>query len=442
MSGTDLAGQITEVGPWAAGLGVRPGDELLAVNGHEVQDVLDVLFHAAEPDLELLIRRGARLVLLQAEREPDQPLDITFEYATFDVDVRRCNNRCPFCFVAGMGAVGPRGRFRRTLYIKDDDYRYSFLEGNYVTLTNLSEQDWQRIEEQRLSPLYISVHATELELRRMLLGNPDAPDIMVQLRRLAGFGIELHTQLVIIPGMNDRPHLDRSLDDLALLWPAVQSVSVVPVGLTRRHPALQSPGRRGLRLNTAAEAEAMLDWLHGRQERLLSGLGDRFVYATDEWYLLAGRPVPPMDHYRPLDALRENGVGLVRDFLDEWKALAIGPAASSSRSLTLVTGVLFAPILRRAAAGLPLDVRAVVNTTLGETITVAGLLLGQDVIAQLQGGEALMEQVLLPSAMFRGPDETSLDDMKPADVAAALDRPVVLASGMADVVQAANIHAP
>ena len=433
MSGTDPAGQISEVGAWAAGLGVRPGDELLAVNGHEVRDVLDVLFHAAEPELELLIRRGARLVLFQAEREPDQPLDITFEYATFDVDVRRCNNRCPFCFVAGMG-----GGFRRTLYIKDDDYRYSFLEGNYVTLTNLSEEDWRRIEEQRLSPLYISVHATQQELRRKLLGNQKAPDIMVQLRRLAGFGIELHTQLVIIPGMNDGPHLERSLDDLALLWPAVQSVSVVPVGLTRLHPALQSRGRRGLRLNTLAEAEAMLDWLSGRQEGLMASLGDRFVYATDEWYLLAGRPVPPMDHYRHLDAVRENGVGLVREFLDEWKAFSIGPAASSERSLTLVTGVLFAPILRRAAAGLELDVRAVVNTTLGETITVAGLLLGRDVIAQLQG-LPLAEQVLLPRVMFRGPDETSLDDMKPADVAAALGRPVVLAAGMADVARACGL---
>jgi putative radical SAM enzyme (TIGR03279 family) len=434
MSGTGLAGQISEVGAWAAGLGVRPGDELLAVNGHEVQDVLDVLFHAAEPELELLIRRGARLLVVQAERDPSQPLDITFEYATFDVDVRRCNNRCPFCFVAGMGPKGARGRFRRTLYIKDDDYRYSFLEGNYVTLTNLREQDWQRIEEQRLSPLYVSVHATEQELRRKLLGNPEAPDILVQLRRLAGFGIQVHTQLVIIPGVNDGPHLERSLDDLAPLWPAVQSVSVVPVGLTRLHPALPE-----MRLNTPACAEAMLDWLHHRQERLMASLGDRFVYATDEWYLLAGRPVPPMDHYRSLDALRENGVGLVREFLDEWKALAIGPAASCARSLTLVTGVLFAPILRHAAAGLALDVRAVANTTLGESITVAGLLLARDVIAQLKRGGALGEQVLLPRVMFRGPDETSLDDMKPADVAAALGRPVTLAASMADVVQACGL---
>jgi NifB/MoaA-like Fe-S oxidoreductase len=172
---------------------------------------------------------------------------------------------------------------------------------------------------------------------------------------------------------------------------------------------------------------------------MMASLGDRFVYATDEWYLLAGRPVPPMDHYRSLDALRENGVGLVREFLDEWKALSIGPAASSVRSLTLVTGALFAPILRHAAAGLAIDVRAVTNTTLGESITVAGLLLARDVIAQLQGGGALGEQVLLPRVMFRGPDETSLDDMKPADVAAALGRPVTLAASMADVVQACGL---
>lgn len=428
MSSTEYAGRIVAVEGLAAEIGLQAGDELLAVNDHPVQDLIDVQFHAAELDLELLIRRDGELWLYEAERDYHQPLGLSFEHATFDTDIRRCNNQCPFCFVTQMA---PRG-FRRSLTIKDDDYRYSFLEGNYVTLTNLDEKDWARIAEQRLSPLYVSVHATELNLRRKLLGNPDAPDVMGQLRRLAGMRIEVHTQLVIVPGMNDGLGLERSVRDLAELWPAVSSVSVVPVGLTRFH-------RRNLRINSPAEASRVLEAVGNWQAQFLARLGDRFIYATDEWYLLLGRPVPPLSHYRQLDALQENGVGLVRQFLDGWERgkSQIGKSGNCP-SLTLVTGVLFAPVLRRVAAefsrlvGAPVEVRPVTNSTLGETITVAGLLMGGDLIQQLEGTE-LGERVLLPEVMFRGPDGVTLDNVTLDQVGAALGRPVSLAAGMDDL---------
>ena len=452
MSDLETPGRIAAVEGLAAEIGLRAGDELLAINEQPVRDVIDVQFYAAEPILEFLIRRDGELWIYEAEREDNQALGLSFDRLTFDAEIRRCNNRCPFCFVTQMA---PRG-FRRSLTIKDDDYRHSFLEGNYVTLTNLSEEDWERIAAQRLSPLYLSVHATDLALRRKLLGNPRAPDVMDQLCRLGEIGIEVHTQLVIVPGMNDGLQLERSVRDLATFGTAVGSVSVVPVGLTRYH-------RRALRTNTAAEAAALLEAIDGWQDEYLAQRGDRFVYATDEWYLLAGRPVPPLSHYRQLDALQENGVGLVRGFLHRWEAGKSKICKSANRksqdhsesgggtegrehkagttrspSLTLVTGTLFAPVLREVAseyarlAGIRVEVLPVCNKTLGETITVAGLLMGGDVIEALTGTE-LGDRVVLPAVMFRGPGGVTLDDMNPQEIGAALGRPLTLADGMDDL---------
>ena len=239
--------QSVEPGSLAAALGLRSGDEVLAVNGHPVEDVIDVQFYAAEDEVEIYYRRGGHLSSVAGHRSSGQALGIEFTHPTFDIDIRRCNNLCPFCFVLQTAP-----RMRRTLYIKDDDYRYSFLFGHYVTLTNLSEHDWWRIEHQRLSPLYVSVHSTDLENRRACLANKNAPDILEQLRWLASRGIEMHTQLVITPGLNDGPWMKKSIRDLARFFPAVKSVSVVPVGLTRHH-------KYGHRANTVEEAEWVLD---------------------------------------------------------------------------------------------------------------------------------------------------------------------------------------
>jgi putative radical SAM enzyme (TIGR03279 family) len=391
-------------------LGLRPSDELLSINGHLLRDVIDVRYYASEPLLRLQVRREDDVRLLEAERRYDEPLGIEFAEPVFN-RIRRCNNRCEFCFVTQM----PRG-LRPSLYVKDDDYRYSFLFGSYITLSNLTEADWQRIDEQRLSPLYVSVHATEPDLRRHFLGNPDAPDILEQLGRLTEMGILVHTQIVVRAGVNDGSHLDRSIRDLAGLYPAIGSVSIVPVGLTQYH-------RFDCRLHTETEMRAVLDRVSEWQARLREELGVTFAHLSDEWYRRLGKDVPPIEHYDGLD-LTENGVGLVRRFLDR-EEQALRSQLSDVESPTLVTGTLFAPVLRSAVAGLSADVVAVPNRFFGESVTVAGLLTAQDVIEQLKGQDA-DRVVVLPAVMFAGPEGQSLDEMWPADVEQALGRPVVV----------------
>ncbi len=431
---TPTVGLIKAVIPGSAAeaLCVQPGDELFAVNGQPVEDVIDVQYYGADEWLELAIRREGQELTLEGPRAYDQVLGLEFQHPTFDIDIRRCNNLCPFCFVLQTPA-----RMRRTLYIKDDDYRYSFLFGHYVTLTNLSEHDWRRIIEQHLSPLYVSVHATDLELRRKCLRNATAPDIMAQLRELAEFNFEVHTQLVITPGLNDGEAMAQSIRDLATLWPTVLSISVVPVGLTKQH-------RYGLRRASSEEAIATLAICNRFQTQFRRQIGMGFVYPTDEWFLVAGRPLPPLDWYDGL-ALHENGLGMVRSFMDEWQAVREKEVANLKpkvRRVTLATATLFAPVLQQAAdelaaaTGLPIRVLAINNTRLGEGITVAGLLMADDVIAQLRAAGDLGDLIVLPRIMFDHPDGISLDDRSPRDIAAALDLPVALADQMGDVIDA------
>ncbi len=383
-------------------VGLRPGDELLAINGQPVRDLIDVQFYAAEERLALQVGRAGGTFRVEAEREYGEPLGIEFADPTFD-GVRRCRNNCAFCFVAQM----PPG-LRTSLYVRDDDYRHSFLFGNYITLTNLEEEDWRRIGEQALSPLYVSVHATETGLRRRILRNPSAPDVMVQLSRLSALGVEVHTQIVLLPGVNDGLHLDRSIDDLAALYPAVRSVSLVPVGITRYH-------RGGCRVHTVGEMRAVFEQATGWQARLRERLGVQVVYLSDEGYLRLGEPVPPLEAYDGLD-LTENGVGLVR----RWS----GPLPPRHGTSTWVTGTLFAPLLRAAAERRPdVEVVPVVNRFFGETVTVAGLLTGQDVVAQLRE-RPLGDVVALPPAMFGGPADRTLDGMRREDVQEALGREI------------------
>jgi putative radical SAM enzyme (TIGR03279 family) len=420
-------------GSLAAEIGLQSGDQLLAINDHAVADVIDVQYHAADESLELLIRRGDDYLLFEAERSYDQQLGLEFTHPTFDIDIRRCNNLCEFCFVLQMP-----GKFRRTLYIKDDDYRYSFLFGHYVTLTNLDDHDWQRIESMRLSPLYVSVHSTDIELRRRFLRNNQAPDIMDQLRWLAKRGLTVHTQLVIVPGFNDGEWLDRSIADLATLWPAVQTISVVPVGLTKHH-------KYGMRPHTPDESTSMLDYLTRLQREFQGQVGARFVYPTDEWYLVAGRAVPELDAYDG-QQLHENGLGLVRRFLDEFEALKKEidlhqEAQLQFERLVLVTGALFARILEpighefAEATGCVVEVKAVSNTRLGESITAAGLLMAADIVEQLRQFSTA-ELFVLPRVVFDHPDLISLDNYGPQWVADQLARPVALADVMGDVWEA------
>jgi putative radical SAM enzyme (TIGR03279 family) len=332
-------------------------------------------------------------------------------------------------------------KFRRTLYIKDDDYRYSFLFGHFVTLTNLNDQDWWRIETMRLSPLYVSVHVTDTERRRQFLRNTNAPDIMEQLRWLAERRIEIHTQLVVVPGFNDGPWLERSIRDLAALWPAVQSISVVPVGLTKQH-------KYGMRPHTKEEATAVLHYVESIQLGFLEKLGVRFAYPTDEWYLVTGREVPPTEAYDDQE-LHENGLGMVRRFLDEWQDVKEEirnwklqtddqSLLPNFTSLTFVTGTLFEPILQKSAVEFAqlttqaIEVLPITNERLGTTISAAGLLMGLDVLSQVRAAD-YGDLIILPRVMFDHPDTIALDDLSPQDIANQLDRPVALADTMGDV---------
>ncbi|OGO49726.1 MAG: hypothetical protein A2Z30_04225 [Chloroflexi bacterium RBG_16_64_43] len=436
----EKGGRVAAVEPGSLGarLGLRPDDRILRVNGQAVEDVIDVQFFAAEDQVEIDWLRGDDEWKAGAARRAGEALGIEFEHPTFDTDIRRCNNLCPFCFV-----LQTPPRMRRTLYIKDDDYRYSFLYGHFVTLTNLSAHDWDRILEQRLSPLYVSVHATELEVRRACLSNPAAPDVLDQLSRMAEAHIETHTQIVLTPELNDGPHLDRSLDDLAGLFPWVRSCSVVPVGLTRHH-------KYGRRVFSAAECLEVVHQVEATQSRFRERFGSRFAFLTDEWYLATGLTVPAAAEYENLD-LRENGLGMVRAVLDEWASVREGLAAQAAglrgKRATLVTAPLFAPTLQRMTdefnerAGTQLEVVVVTNGRMGPTVTVAGLMMGGDVLGALHAKD-LGEAVILPRLMFDHPLVVSLDDVSPLRVARELGLPVVLVDGMGDVLDALRGESP
>ncbi len=401
-------------------LGLQPGDRLIAINGNPLRDIIDVQFYAAEEELELLVERDGQRWSVTAVRGYDDELGLSFASLTFDVDVRRCANNCDFCFVK----QNPRG-MRRSLYVKDDDYRYSFLHGSFVTLTNLREEDWQRLEEQRLSPLYVSVHATELELRRRFLRHSDAPDILEQLRRLDGLGIEVHTQVVLVPGLNDGEHLARTVADLAELYlRPVASVSVVPIGLTRYHAG-------GCRTYTPQEARVVLDLVEPWRRDHRGRHGCTFVYPSDEWYLVAGREVPPTAEYDDFPQV-ENGVGMVRGLLDDWAEFKTGLDNVRFRPATLACGTLIAPLLARMLGELEalgiarLHLVPVVNQVFGPVTTVSGLLTGEDVVQALRD-KVVGDVLLLPKAMFGGvygagssSQDTTLDDLTVDDMAQRL----------------------
>ncbi|MBC7258929.1 MAG: DUF512 domain-containing protein, partial [Chloroflexi bacterium] len=286
MSARTVCGRIIGVEPtsFAGRLGLAPGDCLLAINGAPVRDVLDVQFYASEEELELTFARGGRVQTVRGVRAYSEALGLEFETLLFD-GLRVCHNRCEFCFVAQM----PKG-LRPSLYVRDDDYRLSFLTGSFVTLTNLTQADWRRIEVQGLSPLYVSVHATDPAIRSRLLGRTNIPDIREQLQRLANLGVEVHAQVVLVPGVNDGPVLERTIADLAALYPAVASVSLVPVGVTRFQ-------RAAIRRYGKSEARALLRQARELRGRFAREFGARFVHPSDEFYLLSGASAPRASAY-------------------------------------------------------------------------------------------------------------------------------------------------
>lgn len=413
-------GKVLSVEPdsIAEEVGIEPGDFIVSINGHTLTDVIDYRFYIAEEDVDVVVRRDDKTYEISIEKDYDDRLGIEFEEELFD-SVRTCGNRCIFCFVQQL----PRG-MRRSLYLKDDDYRLSFLYGNFVTLASVSEADMSRIVEQRLSPLFVSVHTTDPELRREMLRGRTAPDVMEQLCTLTDAGITLHTQIVICPGVNDSEHLDRSVHELAELYPGVVSVGVVPVGLTQHRrigPELSVIDARGAR----GIVKDVRKW----QREFSVRFGTRLVWASDEMYLLSGMPIPSARAYEGFPQL-ENGIGLVRRFIDDARKTVrrLPPQLPCPLKITLVTGELAATLVRDLAYklnkvdNLEVTTAPIKNNFFGESVTVAGLLTGQDIRVQLDGRD-LGDAVVVPVTMLR--DSAFLDDVTIDELSSALRRPVI-----------------
>lgn len=408
--------------------GVQPGDRLIAIDGLVVRDVIDYRFQTASGDLALDLLRDGRGLHLRVSKAPDEELGLEFDQPVFE-GIRQCNNHCEFCFIRGL----PPG-LRPTLYIFDDDYRYSFLYGNFLTLTNLEESDWERIAFQKLSPLYISVHATNLEVRRRLLVNRRAPDILEQLDRLGRAGTRVHCQIVLCAGVNDGPVLEQSLADLADRYPVVQSVAVVPVGLTRYSKV------RAIRRPTPAEARAALRVIGAVARRMRAEVGRGFVYGSDELYLLAGERLPGAAAYDGFPQL-QNGVGLIRLLLESWRRLRrrLPQRVEPPRRVACVCGQAVAPALRAIAEelgrvpGLQVEVVPVANRFFGEAVTVSGLLAGRDLSGALRSGA--WDLAVVPRSAFGFEGAQTLDGMTLEALRSEVPFPVVPASSVAELLE-------
>jgi len=417
-------------------LGIQPGDRLLSINGVRPRDLIDLQFLVCAEELTLEVQDpGGSVHVVELEKDADEGLGLAFSEALFD-GLKQCNNHCPFCFIDQQ----PPGH-RRSLYLKDDDYRLSFLYGSYLTLTNLTAADWQRIEEQRLSPLFVSVHATDAELRSRLLVNPRAGLLMEQLAWFQQRELQIHAQVVVCPGLNDGPALERTLTDLASFaggeWPAVLSAAVVPVGLTRYRP-----DGDGLVPVDRACAQRVIAQVEPLQQRFQAELGSRFAWLSDEWYLMAGYPLPPRDDYEDLPQ-EGNGVGSIRAFLEAMdEATDSLPAAlPQPRRVSWVVGLLVAEALQpavdrlNAVEGLELLMHGLPSPYWGQDQVVTGLLTGSDLLEGLQGRD-LGEELLLPAVMLRQGEPVFLDDQRLEAVAAQLPVPVQLVGGAAEIVAA------
>ena len=416
--------KAVEPGSIAEELELVPGDVLVSVNGQPVGDVLDYHYLINEEYLEILVRKAdGEEWELEIEKEYEEDLGIEFENGLMD-DYRSCSNKCIFCFIDQL----PKG-MRKTLYFKDDDSRLSFLQGNYVTLTNMSDADVERIITYRLEPVNISFQTMNPELRCRMLQNRFAGDALKKAQRFYEAGIVMNGQIVLCKGINDGAELESSIEKLSRYLPYLQSVSVVPVGLTEHREGLYP-----LEPFTREDAQKVLEQIHRWQDRLYREQGTHFIHAGDEWYLLAGQDLPKAENYDVYLQL-ENGVGMVRLFREELaEALAErrNDEPAAARKVTIATGMLAAPILQEAAdqieavyPGIKLQVIPVENHFFGERITVAGLLTGQDLKSQLSGWE-LGEELLLTENMFRDGEEVFLDDMTAEELSGALQVPVTI----------------
>ena len=441
---------ITKVIPDSIGaeIGFEAGDSIVAVNGQKPRDLIDYQFLCADEFLELeVLDAKGKTHKLEIEKEYDEDLGVEFETALFD-GLIQCNNRCPFCFIDQQ----PPGK-RETLYLKDDDYRLSFLYGSYLTLTNLTQKEWDRIEQMRLSPLYVSVHATDPEVRIRLLKNLRAGKILEQIKWFQERRLQIHAQVVVCPGINDGEHLERTLLDLAKFHtgniPAVASVAVVPVGLTRFRPAEDE-----LIAVTAEKAREVIEQVQKIQELLSKGKGgpkakrqkskSRCIWLADEWFLIAGLDLPSAEDYEDYPQIG-NGVGSIRQFIQQFETAfeKLQPMqVEPERKLVWVVGnaveKAFEPIVQQLnqIPGLSVNMAALCSRYWGQSITVTGLLTGQDLLEALQGRD-LGDGILLPSVMLKQGEPRFLDDMTLEQLASLLKTRILPVSGVEELISAA-----
>ncbi|MBD1806201.1 TIGR03279 family radical SAM protein [Microcoleus sp. FACHB-SPT15] len=421
----------------AAEIGFEPGDAIVAINGTRPRDLIDYQFLCADEVLELEVLDAAgKSHSVEIEKDYDDDLGLEFETALFD-GLIQCNNRCPFCFIDQQ----PPGK-RQTLYLKDDDYRLSFLYGSYLTLTNLTQKEWDRIEQMRLSPLYVSIHATESDIRRRLLKNQRAGQILEQLNWFQERRLQIHAQVVVCPGINDGTHLERTLLDLAQFHtgevPAVASAAVVPVGLTRFRPTEDE-----LTPVSREKAEEVIHQVQQLQEKFRQQWGSTFAWLADEWFLIARQDLPPESHYEDYPQIG-NGVGSIRQFLKQFQNIAseeLPPRLDTHRSFTWVVGnaveQAFQPLVQQlnTVEGLEVRLAALRSDYWGQEITVTGLLTGQDLLKGLQGKD-LGEAILLPSLMLKQNDTRFLDDMTVEELARQLETPILPVNGTEELIKA------
>lgn len=430
--------RISKILPDSIGeeLGFEVGDAIVAINGERPRDLIDYQYFCAEEELTLeVLDKYGETHHIELEKDYDDNLGLEFETALFD-GLIQCNNRCPFCFIDQQ----PPGK-RETLYLKDDDYRLSFLYGSYLTLTNLTPKEWDRIAQMRLSPLYVSVHATEPELRSRLLKNPRAGKILEQLAWFQEHRLQIHAQVVVCPEINDGAHLEQTLRDLAQFHqgdiPTVISAAVVPVGLTRFRPQEDE-----LFPVSTAKAQEIIPQVQKLQQEFKQELGTNFAWLADEWFLIARQQLPPESHYEDYPQLG-NGVGSIRQFIKEFQTVAtemLPPKIDSPRELTWVVGnaveIAFQPLVEQLnqVSGLTVALAPCRSNYWGQEITVTGLLTGSDLLEHLTG-QYLGEGILLPSLMLKDHDTRFLDDLTLETVSEKLGVPIYPVTGVKELIE-------
>ena len=394
-------------GTAAHAIGLMKGDILISLNNNPVRDVIDYMYYSKESPVEIKIQRNKKIHTFKIKQSEDVPLGI--ELKSFRT--RSCRNKCIFCFVHQL----PKG-MRKSLYLKDDDYRMSFLFGNYITLTNLSSKDKERIIEQKLSPLYVSVHSTNNEIRRKMLGNPKAPDILKEIQEFTSHRIRIHAQIVLCPGFNDGDDLSSTIRDLQKFYPYISSIAVVPVGLTK----LRKGSVRPVEMDDALKAIETVKHFRQRYKRRH---GDPVVHLGDEFYIKAQLPFPPLKEYGDLPQI-ENGVGLVPSFLYAAKKIKL-PKSMEPTKVAVFTGQSFMPYLEEftrklsSIEGLSIDVFKVENRFFGSSVTVAGLLTGKDILRTVVG-KSKADCLLVPDVMLRDGSDMFLDNVTLQDIGESL----------------------